>query len=103
MKIKKIGILYHPLVETSRAKTQEITAFLTSNNTEVWSCSAWETEKAIKSLDGTDLILTTGGDGTILRAAQVALQREIPITGINLGNLGFLTEIKANESLDRLR
>jgi NAD+ kinase len=102
MKITKIGILYHPMVEASRAKTEQIISLLTSLNIKVWSCSAWELEKAIESLDGTDLILTTGGDGTILRAAQVALQKQIPITGINMGNLGFLTEIKANEALERL-
>ena len=64
--------------------------------------SAWETEKAINSLDSTELILTIGGDGTILRAAQVALQKQIPITGINMGNLGFLTELKSSEAIDRL-
>jgi NAD+ kinase len=59
-------------------------------------------DKAVASLDGTDLILTTGGDGTILRAAQVALDKQIPIAGINMGTLGFLTEFKADEALDRL-
>jgi NAD+ kinase len=102
MLIKRTGILYHPMVEATRAKAQELTSFLTSLGVDVWSCSAWETEKAIESLDSTDLILTIGGDGTILRAAQVALQRQIPITGINMGNLGFLTELKSSEAFDRL-
>jgi NAD+ kinase len=102
MLIKKIGILYHPMVEATSAKAQELTVFLTSRGISVWSCSAWETEKAIASLNSTDLILTTGGDGTILRAAQVSISHQIPITGINMGNLGFLTEMKADEALDRL-
>ncbi len=102
MKIKKIGILYHPMVETTSARARELNDFLISKDIKVWSCSAWETEKAVSLLDGTDLILANGGDGTILRAAQVALQHQTPITGINMGNLGFLTEFKADEALERL-
>jgi NAD+ kinase len=102
MVIKKIGILYHPMVETTSARARELSAFLTARGVEVWSCSAWETEKAESLLDGTDLILANGGDGTLLRAAQVALNNQTPITGINMGNLGFLTEFKADEALSRL-
>jgi NAD+ kinase len=102
MKIKTVGILYHPLVQATGNKAEELSTFLKSRNLEVWLCSAWETAKAIGQLDSTDLILTIGGDGTILRAAQVALSGQIPITGINMGNLGFLTEIKANEARERL-
>jgi NAD+ kinase len=102
MKIKKIGILYHPMVETTLARTRELSDFLLTNGIKVWSCSAWETAQACSLLDGTDLILTSGGDGTLLRAAQVALNFQTPITGINMGNLGFLTEFKADEALERL-
>jgi NAD+ kinase len=102
MLITKIGILYHPMIQATCLKAEELTRFLNSRGINVWTSSAWETEKAISLLDGTNLILTTGGDGTILRAAQVALQNQIPITGINMGNLGFLTEFKADEAIDQL-
>ncbi len=102
MLIKRIGILYHPMVQATCDKAQELTDFLNSRGIGVWSCSAWEIEKAVSSLDSTDLLVTTGGDGTILRAAQVALQYQIPITGINMGKLGFLTELKADEAVGRV-
>jgi len=102
MLVKKIGILYHPMVQATCLKAEEIARFLNSRDIGVWSCSAWETENAISRLNGTDLLLTTGGDGTILRAAQVALQNQIPITGINMGNLGFLTEFKADDAVNQL-
>src|SRR3990172_3037891 len=102
MLIKKVGILYHPLLPATQAKAQELISFLHSKSVEAWTSSAWETEKAIACLDHTDLLLTTGGDGTILRAAQVALQSGTPITGVNMGTLGFLTELKAAEAVDQL-
>jgi len=100
--VKKIGILYHPMVEATQAKAEEIRKFLDSRGVSVWLCSSWEGDEARTKLGGTDLILSVGGDGTILRAAQVVAPGKIPITGINLGNLGFMTELSAGEALEKL-
>ena len=44
-----------------------------------------------------DLLVVIGGDGTLLRFASVAAQRDIPLLGVNLGRIGFLSEIALNE------
>lgn len=44
-----------------------------------------------------DLIVVLGGDGSILRAAQNALQYDIPLLGINLGRLGYMAELEKDE------
>jgi NAD+ kinase len=50
-----------------------------------------------------DLLITIGGDGTLLRGARIAAPHEIPLLGINTGRLGFLTEIDAgNGAFERL-
>ncbi len=100
--MKKIGILYHPKVEATKIKARELEIFLKSRGISVWACSAWERDKASARLDGTDLLLTVGGDGTVLRAVQVVIPGMTPITGINLGKLGFMTEFDAGEALEKL-
>ena len=43
-----------------------------------------------------DLIIVFGGDGTLLNSAREYLEHEIPILGVNMGNVGFLTDIKVS-------
>jgi len=100
--VKKIGILYHPLNKAAYSLAEEIKVFLPSGGVSAWMCSAWEGEKARAQVNGTDMILSIGGDGTILRATQVAVPNHIPITGINMGKLGFMTELSADEALKKL-
>jgi NAD+ kinase len=53
-----------------------------------------------------DLLVTVGGDGTLLRAARLVHALGIPILGVNTGRLGFLTEVESNDegfaALDRV-
>jgi NAD+ kinase len=51
-----------------------------------------------------DLIVTVGGDGTLLSGARVAVPLDVPIIGLNTGRMGFLTEVEATpDGLARLR
>ena len=47
-----------------------------------------------------DVLITVGGDGTLLRAASIAAQAEVPLLGVNLGRLGFLTEVDERRMLE---
>ena len=52
-----------------------------------------------------DLIISIGGDGTMLKSAKLSHQHQIPVTGINKGRLGFLTDINpstANKTINNL-
>ncbi|HEY87410.1 MAG TPA: NAD(+)/NADH kinase [Dehalococcoidia bacterium] len=100
--MKRVGILYHPIIETAYTLAKELQQFLTSEGVSVWLCSAWEGEKARAQVNGTDLMLSIGGDGTILRVVQAVVLNPTPVTGINLGKLGFMTELSADEAMAKL-
>lgn len=100
--MKKIGILYHPKIEAAYSLARKLEKFLHSSGVSVWLCSAWEGESARVQVNDTDLVLSIGGDGTILRAAQAVVPRLTPITGINMGKLGFMTELSVAEAMEKL-
>jgi NAD+ kinase len=100
--MKRVGILYHPKIAAAGALAEELADFLPSLDASVWLCSAWDEEGAKAQVEGTELIVSVGGDGTILRAARAVAPQSIPIVGINLGRLGFMTELSAEEARDRL-
>ncbi len=52
---------------------------------------------AVPSLEGAELVVILGGDGTILRSAELARQAAVPLLGVNLGRVGFLAEAEREE------
>ncbi len=62
-------------------------------------------EGGVGAARGADLVLVLGGDGTILRAAELARAASVPLLGVNLGRVGFLAEVESEDldgTLDRV-
>lgn len=60
----------------------------------------------MEAVEGADLLVTLGGDGTILRLAPLVMHKDVPILGINLGHKGFLASLErsdADKVLDAIR
>lgn len=55
-----------------------------------------------QEIKSADLLIAFGGDGTILHLARTVALNDVPVLGINLGSLGFMSELEPNE-LERLR
>jgi len=90
--MRRIGLLHHPKLPVSKPLAQEIAAWLEAAGIAAWQGSAWDEVGVAPHIADLDLIVTLGGDGTILRAARMCARHNVPILGINLGRLGFLTE-----------
>jgi NAD+ kinase len=112
MKSKSIGILTKPKFPEVKATLRDVVAWLRDRRIDVIldTTSAGllgeqggyqKTHLAGKA----DVLLILGGDGTMLNAARLAGERGIPILGVNMGGLGFLTEVRLEHlypSLERV-
>ena len=99
--MKTVGIIYNARIPEALDLSSAIFHQL-SLSKDSWLVPAEDLEALKQRAEGTDLIITVGGDGTILRAAQAAAPQGIPMVGINMGRLGFMTELQVDEALARL-
>jgi NAD+ kinase len=97
----KVCILYAPGAE--RAVVDTAVKALNDRNVDCWGADRDGPAGAITGkLKDTTLVVTLGGDGTFLAGARLAAPRGIPLLGVNLGRLGFLTELEAEQVEDGL-
>jgi NAD+ kinase len=90
---RTIGLLVHPKKPESIALTGRMEGFLRDRGRDVWVGSAWDEPDALAHVAGLDVLVTLGGDGTMLRAARVGSRHRVPILGIKLGRVSFLAEV----------
>jgi NAD+ kinase len=98
-----VGLLYHPKIPESQGMAADILEFLEGLGVSAWIGSAWDEAAVYTKTAELDMLVTLGGDGSMLRAARMASEQGIPILGVNLGRLGFLAEVQPAEWPDRLR
>ena len=65
-------------------------------------CEVYGVKGAEDLQDGTDALLSLGGDGTFLSAARIVSDSGIPVLGVNFGRLGFLSEYNPQEVVEAL-
>lgn len=112
MKSKSIGILTKPKFPEVKGTLQDVVNWLRSRNINVILSQTSATllgEQGgyhdVQLSSKADVLLVLGGDGTMLNAARLAAERSIPILGVNMGGLGFLTEVRLESlypSLERV-
>jgi NAD+ kinase len=100
--MQKIALLYHPKLGESLQLARNLERVLKSKGVATWMGSAWDDVEAKKYISNLDLIVTFGGDGTILRAARMAVPQGTPILSVNMGRFGFLAETQPDEVEDLL-
>ena len=95
--LSRVGVLHHPKIAESQPLADEITARLRTLGAQVWVGSTWDEDAVHTQIVQLDVLVTLGGDGSMLRAARMSAPHGVPILGVNLGRLGFLTEVQRNE------
>ena len=100
--MRKVGIFIAPRWSGAKKLLERLRGALGKKVDEVWQTSSWDDPAAQERLEGTDLIVCLGGDGSMLWAARAMVPHTVPILGVNMGRLGFLAEIGPKELMDSL-
>lgn len=103
--MKRVGILTNPYYPQTAELAERIGAALRERGTEAICSTAQDMETANGFSRDLEMLISLGGDGTMLRAAHLAAADGTPILGIHMGRLGFLAEVRYAEweqSLDQV-
>ncbi len=90
-----IGFLLHPGESPETVTAAAEAAIRCGYRT--WTTKIRPVEDVAEHAEGTELLVTLGGDGTFLFGARLAAPRDIPVLGVNRGRLGFLTDMELEE------
>lgn len=92
--IRCVGVLAHPMRPKSFTIAHRINQSLQQRGLETFLYTDWQEDVVRHDVARADAIVAIGGDGAMLRAARVCgMLGGVPVLGINMGQLGFLTEI----------
>jgi NAD+ kinase len=92
--VKTVLLVTHPTRPEAISTANELTKLLTGKQINVFATIKTDGANDFKATDKIDLAVVLGGDGTMLRAAEIFRGKQVPILGINLGHVGFLAEIE---------
>jgi len=101
IEMNKVGIIYNALIPEAKDLGAAILDGL-ALPTDSWIATAEDEDTLLQQSQGTELVITVGGDGTILRVVRMTAPHGIPVIGINMGRLGFMTELRAEEAIEKL-
>jgi len=92
--VKTVLLVTHPTRPEAISTAKELTKLLTGKQINVFATIKTDGANDFIATDKIDLAVVLGGDGTMLRAAEIFRGKQVPILGINLGHVGFLAEIE---------
>ena len=96
-----VGLVHNPRIVEAGELVHRVVGELGLEG-RCWVAPATRIEIGEETLARTYTIVTAGGDGTILRAVRVAAPASVPILGINLGRVGFMTELSVEEAVEKI-
>ncbi len=101
--MKRFGFAYNPTSETALELRERGMGWCAANGLDAWALPSDQAPGDPEVLAATDAIVVLGGDGTFLRAAQAVADVDVPILGVNVGKIGFLSKAEHHCARARAR
>ncbi|MBO7940144.1 MULTISPECIES: NAD(+)/NADH kinase [Streptomyces] len=101
MAVQRVGLVVHGGRAEARAAAEVVRGWCADHGVacaeiDVWGSGRHSAREEMAEAGDPDLIVTLGGDGTFLRGARLAAVDDALVLGVNLGRVGFLTEVPAD-------
>jgi len=103
MKLDRIGFAYNPTKEAALDLRERAEGWCEVRGIGHWAAPAGETRTLVDELPETGALVVLGGDGTFLRAARAVSEVDVPLLGVNLGKVGFLSKVETHDMESVLR
>jgi NAD+ kinase len=97
MTLDRIGFAYNPTKEAALDLRERAEGWCEVRGIAHWAAPAGETKAVVRELSGTGALVVLGGDGTFLRAARAVSEVDVPLLGVNLGKVGFLSKVETGD------
>jgi NAD+ kinase len=95
--VRRIGFAFNPTQAESPRLREQALRWCRDHGVDAWAMPAGESPEDARLLGTTDAIVVLGGDGTFLRAARSVADVDVPILGVNLGKVGFLSKAEQRD------
>jgi len=109
MSVQRLGLVVHQGRPAARVAAEVVRAWCTDHDVSCVDIDVWDEDRPRRggqeeaaAAGHPDLIVTLGGDGTFLRGARIAAKDCAQVLGIDLGRVGFLTEVPVDQVLQAL-
>lgn len=102
MKLDRIGFAYNPTKEAALELLERAEGWCGVRGITHWAAPAGELAALVAKLPDTGALVVLGGDGTFLRAARAVAEVDVPLLGVNLGKIGFLSKVETEALEDVL-
>ena len=99
--LKRVVVFHHPASEGAAVFANQLGRELERQQIATFVADAWG-EVALAGIETADLVVCIGGDGTVLRAARITIPHNVPILGVNMGRLGFLTDMSPRDCFNHV-
>jgi NAD+ kinase len=99
--VKAVGFVVHPGRRAAVEAAAVLSGWLEERGIDTRRLDGAQAEDADRAAAfgrGLDLVVSVGGDGTFLRAAHVASRADVPVLGVKVGRVGFLTEVEPEQA-----